>query len=197
LKTNYRLEISESSSWNWCCSDQTRVATGHPLLHRLLPSPTPQNLRHRHTNVVNLYIGCGGHQMGFVPLFVEFGVKFRFLSKCFAITMKRWLKYFLFGTKGVNLFPNMLNLVSNSAFCWNFMQLHDKMVEISYLVATRWVNLFPSMLSLVSNSAFCWTFMQLHERWLKYVIFGAHQMCFGLLLHIELSPKLKLKSGIN
>jgi hypothetical protein len=35
--------------------------------------------------------------MGFVPLFVEFGVKFRFLLKCFAITMKRWLKYFLFG----------------------------------------------------------------------------------------------------
>ncbi len=30
-----------------------------------------------------------------------------------------------------------------------------------------------------------------------YVLFGGHQMCFGLPLCIELSPELKLKSRIN
>jgi hypothetical protein len=48
----------------------------------------------------------GGHWMGFVPQHVEFGVKFGFLLKIYAITwingwnmsyMKRWLKYILFG----------------------------------------------------------------------------------------------------
>jgi hypothetical protein len=39
------------------CHRLTRVATGRPLLHRPLLSPTPQNLRHRQTDVVNLYIG--------------------------------------------------------------------------------------------------------------------------------------------
>ncbi len=35
------------------------------------------------------------------------------------------------------------------------------------------------------------------KRWLKYVIFGGHHMCFGLISCIELSPKLKLKFEIN
>jgi hypothetical protein len=34
-------------------------------------------------------------------------------------------------------------------------------------------------------------------RWLKYVLFGGHHMCFSLPSPIELSPKLKLKFGIN
>jgi hypothetical protein len=77
------------------------------------------------------YILCDGHQMGFVSLFVEFGVKFKFLSKCFAITWKDgWNMSYLVATIKVNLFPNMLSLVSNLAFHWNFMQLHEKMVEI-------------------------------------------------------------------
>jgi hypothetical protein len=77
------------------------------------------------------YILCGGHQMGFVPLFVEFGVKFTFLSICFATTWKDgWNMSYLVATKGVNFLPNMLSLVSNLTFCWNFMQLHEKMVEI-------------------------------------------------------------------
>jgi hypothetical protein len=37
------------------------------------------------------YVLCGGHQMGFIPQPIEFGVKFRFLLKFFA--MKRWLKH--------------------------------------------------------------------------------------------------------
>ncbi len=107
------------------------------------------------------YVLFGGHHKGkFVPQHVEFGFKFSFSLKFYAITWKDG---------------------------WN----------MSYLVATKWVNLFPSMLSLVSNLTFCWKFMQLHERWLKYVIFGAHQMSFGLLLHIELSLKLKLNFKIN
>ncbi len=32
------------------------------------------------------YVLFGGHQMGFVPQLVEFGVKFRFLLKIYAIT---------------------------------------------------------------------------------------------------------------
>ncbi len=35
------------------------------------------------------------------------------------------------------------------------------------------------------------------KRWSKYVLFGGHYMFFGLLLRIELSPKLKLKFRIN
>jgi hypothetical protein len=32
---------------------------------------------------------------------------------------------------------------------------------------------------------------------LKYVLFGNHQMCFGLPSCIKLSPELMLKSGMN
>jgi hypothetical protein len=35
------------------------------------------------------------------------------------------------------------------------------------------------------------------KRWLKYVIFGGHHMCFGLPSRFELSPKLKLMFEIN
>ncbi len=35
------------------------------------------------------------------------------------------------------------------------------------------------------------------KKLLKYVLFGGHQMCFRFPLHIELSPKLKLKSKID
>jgi hypothetical protein len=35
------------------------------------------------------------------------------------------------------------------------------------------------------------------KRWLKYVLFGSHHMCFGLPSCIELSSKLKLKFGMN
>jgi hypothetical protein len=35
------------------------------------------------------------------------------------------------------------------------------------------------------------------KRWLKYVLFGGHQMCFGLPSCIELSLELKLKYKIN
>jgi hypothetical protein len=31
------------------------------------------------------------------------------------------------------------------------------------------------------------------KRWLKYVLFGGHHMCFALPSHIELSPKIKVK----
>jgi hypothetical protein len=35
------------------------------------------------------------------------------------------------------------------------------------------------------------------KRWLKYVLFGGHQMYFGLPSCIELSLELKLTSRIN
>jgi hypothetical protein len=35
------------------------------------------------------------------------------------------------------------------------------------------------------------------KRWLKYVIFGGHYMCFGFPSHIELSSEIKLKSRIK
>ncbi len=34
------------------------------------------------------------------------------------------------------------------------------------------------------------------KKWLNYVLFGGHQMCFCLPSCIELSPKLKLKSKL-
>jgi hypothetical protein len=76
------------------------------------------------------YALFGGHQMVFVPQPIEFGVKFRFLLKFYVITWKDgWNTSYLVATKWV-LFPNVLSLVSNSIFCWKFMQLHEKMVEI-------------------------------------------------------------------
>ncbi len=41
------------------CHRLTWVATGWPLLHWPLLSPTPQNLRHKQTDVMNLYIKYG------------------------------------------------------------------------------------------------------------------------------------------
>jgi hypothetical protein len=76
------------------------------------------------------YVLFGGHQMGFVPQLVEFGVKFIFLLKLYAIIWKdAWNTSYLVAIKWV-LFPNILSLVSNLAFCWKFMRLHEKMVEI-------------------------------------------------------------------
>jgi hypothetical protein len=69
------------------------------------------------------YILFGGHQMGFVPQPIEFGVKFRFLLNIYAITQKNgWNTSYLVATRWV-LFLNLLNLVSNSVFCWKFMQI--------------------------------------------------------------------------
>jgi hypothetical protein len=52
------------------------------------------------------------------------------LSKLYEITWKdSWNTFYLVATRWV-LFPIMLNLVSNSASYWKFMQLHEKMVEI-------------------------------------------------------------------
>jgi hypothetical protein len=48
-----KLTLTKTTSYHRL----TRVTTGHSLLHRPFPSPTPQNLRHRQTDVVNLYIG--------------------------------------------------------------------------------------------------------------------------------------------
>jgi hypothetical protein len=77
------------------------------------------------------YILCGGNQMGFVFQPVEFGVTFTFLLNFFAIIWKDgWNTSYLMTTKWVNLFPNVLSLVSNSIFYWKFMQLHEKMIKI-------------------------------------------------------------------
>ncbi len=54
---NWRLHRNTKTT---SCHRLTRVATGRSLLHRPLPSPTPQNLHHRQTDVMNLYVGwCG------------------------------------------------------------------------------------------------------------------------------------------
>jgi hypothetical protein len=48
------------------------------------------------------YILFGGHQMGFVPQHFEFGVKFSFLLKIYAITWKDgWNTSFIVVTKCV------------------------------------------------------------------------------------------------
>jgi hypothetical protein len=77
------------------------------------------------------------------------------------------------------------------------MQLHEKMVEIHPIWWPLLV-LFFSLLSLVSNFRFLLKiYANYMKRWLKYVVFGDHQMCFGLPSCIELSLELKLKSRIN
>jgi hypothetical protein len=90
------------------------------------------------------YVLFGGHQMGFLPQHVEFGVKFSFLLKIYAITWK---------------------------YGWN----------MSYSGITKWV-LLPNTLNLVSNSLFfVENLCNYMKRWLKYVLFGSHRMCFGPL----------------
>jgi len=128
---------------------------------------------------------------------VEFDVKFIFFWKINEIIWKLgWNTSYLVATIWV-LFPNLLSSVSNSSSCWKFMQLHEKIVEIHPI----WWPL-DGFCSLV-----CWVWCQIQlfveiyanymKRWLKYVLFGNHHMCFGLPLCIKLSPELMLKSGMN
>jgi hypothetical protein len=87
--------------------------------------------------------------------------------------------------------------MSNSLSFWKFIKLHENLVEIHPI---WWP---PDGFC----SPTCWVWFQIQffvkhlcnymKRWLKYVLFGGHYMCFGLPSHIELSPKLKLKSKIN
>ncbi len=90
------------------------------------------------------YILFGAHQMGFVPQLIEFGVKFRFLLKIYAITWKDgWITSYLVASRWV-LFLNLLSSVSNSIFCWKFMQITWKDGwNMSYLVAT--ICVLPSL----------------------------------------------------
>jgi hypothetical protein len=67
------------------------------------------------------YVLFGDHQMGFVSQLLEFGVKFKFLLKIYANTWKfGWNTFYLVAIKWV-LFPSLLSLVLNLAFCWKFM----------------------------------------------------------------------------
>jgi hypothetical protein len=93
------------------------------------------------------YILFGGHQMGFVSQLVEFGVKFKLL-KIYAIIWKFiWNTSYLVAIRWV-LFPSLLYLVSNLAFCWKFMQITWKDGwNMSYLVATRCVLASPHVLN--------------------------------------------------
>jgi len=94
------------------------------------------------------YVLFCDYLIGFVPQTIEFGVKFKFLLKIYAITWK----------DGLNT---------------------------SYVVAIRWV-LFPSYLSLMSNSNFLLEiYANYMKRWLKYVLFGSHKMCFSFPLCIK------------
>jgi hypothetical protein len=144
------------------------------------------------------YVLFGDHHMSFVPHLVEFGVKFRFLLKIYAITWKYgWDTSYLVATKWV-LFLNMLILVSNSSFCWKFMQTTWKDGwNTSYLVANR-LGFVPQYVEFGFKFSFLLKiYANYMKRLLKYVLFSGHHMCFCFPLHIELSPKLKLKSKIN
>jgi hypothetical protein len=78
--------------------------------------------------------------MGFVPQLVEFGVKFIFLLKNYAITWKDgWNTSYLVAIKWV-LFPNILSLVSNSIFLLKIYAITWKDGwNMSYLVTTKCV----------------------------------------------------------
>jgi hypothetical protein len=111
---------------------------------------------------------------------VEFGVKFTksFFSNNYEVTWKLgWNKFYLVATKWV-LFLSLLNLVSNSTSYWKFMQLHEMMVE-------RRLIWWP-LDGFCSPTCWVWCQIQLFvelynymKRWLKYVLFGGHYMCFG------------------
>jgi len=105
---------------------------------------------------------------------VEFDVKFTFFLKIYEVTWKLgWNTSHLVATIWVS-FPNLLSLVSNLGSCWNFMQLHEKIVEIHLI---WWP---PNGF----NSPTCWIWFQLQlfvenlcnymKKWLKYVLFGGH-----------------------
>jgi hypothetical protein len=77
------------------------------------------------------------------------------------------------------------------------MQLHEKMVEI-HPIWWPLLGLFFNLWSLVLNFRFLLKiYANYMKGWLKYGLFGGHQMCFGFPSCIELSLELKLKSGIN
>jgi hypothetical protein len=94
------------------------------------------------------YVLFGGHPMGFVPQTIEFGVKFKFLLKIYAITWKDGLNTsYLVAIRWV-LFRSYLSLMSNSNFCWKFMQITWKDGwNMSYLVVTRCVLASPPVLN--------------------------------------------------
>jgi hypothetical protein len=55
------------------------------------------------------YVLFGGHLMGFVPQTIEFGVKFKFLLKIYAITWKDgWNMSYLVVTRCVLASPRVL-----------------------------------------------------------------------------------------
>jgi hypothetical protein len=92
----------------------------------------------------------------------------------------------------LNQFQHLHNVEFDVSFTF-FLNIYEITWKLgwntSYLVATIWV-LFPILLNLASNSAFCWIYANYMKRWLKYVLFGGHQICFGLPSRLELSPKL-------
>jgi hypothetical protein len=94
------------------------------------------------------YVLFGGHRMGFIPQTIEFGVKFKLLLKIYAITWKYGLNTsYLVAIRWV-LFPSYLSLVSNSNFCWKFMQITWKDGwNMSYMVVTRCVLASPRVLN--------------------------------------------------
>jgi hypothetical protein len=67
----------------------------------------------------------------FVPCWIWFQIHFLFENLW--SYMKTWLKYILFGGMKWVLFPILLSLVSNSSSCLKFIQLYEKMVEISFI----------------------------------------------------------------
>jgi hypothetical protein len=128
---------------------------------------------------------------------IEFEWKFKFLMKNYECAC--WHggnSSYLVATRLIDI-CTMLNLMSNSFSSWIFMKLHENLVEIHFIWWPLNGFCFPT----------CWVWYQIEvlvqnlcnymKRWLKYVLFGGHHMCFGFPSHIELSPKLKLKSGIN
>jgi hypothetical protein len=90
-----------------------------------------------------------------------------------------WWQFLLFSGHQTNFdICTMLNLMSNSLSSWKFMKLHENLVEIRPI----W---WPP-------NGFCslayWVWCQIQvlveilcnymKRWLKYVLFGGHQMGF-------------------
>ncbi len=124
---------------------------------------------------------------------VEFDVKFTFFLKIYEVTWKLgWNTCYLVAMKWV-LFPSLLSLVSNSNSCLKFIQLHEKMVEISFI---WWpLNGFCSLAFWVwfQIQLFVENLCKLHEKMIKiYAIWWPLNVCWPPFTH-WIKSRIKVK----
>jgi hypothetical protein len=114
---------------------------------------------------------------------IEFEWKFKFLMKNYDGILPVWWS--------LNEFWHLHHVEFDVKFIF-FLKIYEVTWKLSwnmsYVVAIIWV-LFPRLLSLVSHLGFCWNFCNYMERWLKYILFGGHQIVKFVPQHVEFGFK--------